>query len=337
MRITRDTLLKLARQTVQQRMFNNLDIIAAYLTGSLLTEDPFLGSSTDIDLVFVHRSVPPASREIVCMSDDIHIDIFHRKKTDYEPPRELRVHPRLGFEIYAPELILETEHFFEFTQASVRAGFDDPENRLKRSYTYLNAARQRWMDLQFGGQEPGPKVVMKYLQAVEDAGNAVAVLNGPPLTERRFLLTLKERADALERPGLSAGLLGLIGGLELDASRIRTWFPEWESAYLVGGETHNYDLRIHAGRLNYYRQGCEIMLEEEFPQAAFWPLLYTWTLAVVNLPELDDHLRGWLSVVMEIGLMSTNFGEKLEGLDQYLDTIDEMLEEMTANHGLDPF
>jgi hypothetical protein len=35
MRVTRDSLLRIAKETVQERAYNDPDIIAAYLTGSL--------------------------------------------------------------------------------------------------------------------------------------------------------------------------------------------------------------------------------------------------------------------------------------------------------------
>ncbi len=336
MRVTKDTLLKLARQTAQQRMAADKNILAAYLTGSLLGEAPFLGGTADIDLVFVHHSAPPASREIVRLSNEISLDLLHRKKADYQPPRELRVRPRLGYEMYAPQLIQETEHFFEFTQASVRAGFDDPVNLMQRAYAFLRSARERWMVLQFGDQDTGPEEIGKYLQTVEDAADVVAVLTGPPLTERRFLPTLQSRAEALGRPGLSAGISGLVGGLDLDPALLREWLPAWEAAFTAAGQSHRYDPRLHAARLDYYRRGIESWLDGDTPQAALWPLLQTWTLALNALPPESGHLQNWQSVCMSLGLSGQAFGERLEGLDQYLDSLDEMLEGMTAQYGLEP-
>ncbi len=345
MRVTRDTLLKLARQTVQQRMAGDKGIVAAYLTGSLLGDDPFMGGAADIDLVFIHRSAPPASREIVRLSNEISLDLLHRKKADYQPPRELRVHPRLGHEMYDPQLVQETEHFFEFTQASVRAGFDDPVNLMQRAYAFLRAARERWMDLQFAEQAPGdalsqpkgPGTLVDYLSAVEDAANVVAVLTGPPLTERRFLPTLQFRAEALGRPGLAAGISSLAGGLDLDPALLREWLPAWEAAFTAAGQTHRYDLRLHAARLDYYRRGIETWLAGETPQAALWPLLQTWTLSANALPAGDSgHLQNWQSACAALGLGGEGFAERLEGLDRYLDTLDEMLEGMTAQYGLEP-
>ncbi|MEW5827724.1 MAG: hypothetical protein AB1846_02450 [Chloroflexota bacterium] len=336
MRVTRDTLLKLARQTVQERMDADKGILAAYLTGSLLGEDPFLGGAADIDLVFVHRSAPPASREIVRLSNEISLDLLHRKKADYQPPRELRGRPRLGYEMYDPQLIQETGHFFEFTQASVRAGFDDPANLMQRAYAFLRPARERWMGLQSGGQDAKPSTLVDYLSAVEDAADVVAVLTGPPLTERRFLPTLRSRAAAIGRPGLSAGISGLVGGLDLDPALLREWLPAWEAAFTAAGQTHRYDPRLHAARLDYYRRGIESWLDGDTPLAALWPLLQTWTLSVHALPADSGHLQSWQSACASLGLGGEGFAERLEGLDRALDTLDEMLEGMTAQYGLEP-
>ena len=43
MRVTRESLIRIARETAQQRAYDNRDLIAAYLTGSLLTQEPMLG------------------------------------------------------------------------------------------------------------------------------------------------------------------------------------------------------------------------------------------------------------------------------------------------------
>ena len=51
MRITREALLKLAHEAAVQRARVNREITCIYLTGSLLSEAPLLGGTTDIDLI----------------------------------------------------------------------------------------------------------------------------------------------------------------------------------------------------------------------------------------------------------------------------------------------
>ena len=165
MRVTRESLIRIAKETAQERSYNNKEIIAAYLTGSLLTDDPLLGGVTDIDLVLVTANNPPMRREIVALTPDFHLDISFRAKAEYNPPRELRVNPWLGYEIYDPMLLYESQHFFEFTQAAVRAGFEfrEPALMLQRCRTLLDHGRKIWFDLMDVGEDTGPKDVASIL------------------------------------------------------------------------------------------------------------------------------------------------------------------------------
>ena len=114
-----NSLIRIAKENAQERSFNDRSIVAAYLTGSLLADgDPMLGGTTDIDLVFVHNTPPALIREIVKLTPDFHLDIRHRSKSEFKSPRELRTDPYLGYEMYDPMLLSESEKFFEFVQAS---------------------------------------------------------------------------------------------------------------------------------------------------------------------------------------------------------------------------
>jgi Nucleotidyltransferase domain. len=62
--ITRELLVKFAREYVAKKTRPSNDIVAVYLTGSVLTEDPLIGGSTDIDLVVVHKENPLFEREV---------------------------------------------------------------------------------------------------------------------------------------------------------------------------------------------------------------------------------------------------------------------------------
>ena len=121
MRITRESLIRIAKENSQERAFNDRDIVAAYLTGSLVSDaDPIFGGTADIDLVFVHSQRPGVVREIVKLTPDFHLDIIHRSKDDFKSPRELRTDPMLGCEMYDPLLLYQREKFFEFVQEGPR-------------------------------------------------------------------------------------------------------------------------------------------------------------------------------------------------------------------------
>jgi hypothetical protein len=333
MRITRDLLLRLAKENTEERAYNTESIIAAYLTGSLLNEEPLLGGTTDIDLVFVHNGPPALPREIKALSPDIHLDIHHRYEKEYDPPRALRSDPWLGYELYAPQLLYETKHFFEFHQASLRAGFDEPKNLLKRSFTILNTARKNWVDLQLSASETSPDTILHYLEALHLAANSIAELTGPPLAERRFLMDLPARAEAIERPEFARGFLGLLGGSELSAGPLTEWLPEWESYFAFAAEATGTDIRIHNARQAYYKSAIAEMLEGENPLTALYPLLLTWTLSAKSLPE--NQIDAWENACILLKIGGEHFESRLEGLDQYLDNIEEMLEKMIFLHGFE--
>jgi hypothetical protein len=336
MRVTRESLIRIARETVQQRTYNNKDIIAAYLTGSLLNEDPFLGGVTDIDLVLVTANTPPMSREIVGLTPDFHLDISYRAKADYDPPRELRSNPWLGYEVYDLMVLYEARHFIEFTQSAVRAGFEfhGPALVLQRCRKLLDHGRQIWFDLMDVGDAAGPKEVAKYLKSIYHAVNVIAELQGPPLPERRLLLLYPDLAEQAGRPGLSVGLLGLLGATALDMSMLGSWIAGWESEFKAAYETGKADVRIHPARLNYYKKCFEAMLESDTPGALLWPLLNTWTSAAVALPEGES--QAWREACQTLGLVGERFAGHVEGLDHYRDELDILLEENAQANGLEP-
>ncbi len=223
MRITRDALLKFARSTVEQRTRYNRHVVCVYLTGSLLDEEPLLGGAADIDLIFIHDIDPDKPREILPLTDTIHLDIAHLSQTQFLQPRSLRTDAWVGsYLVHGPMLLHENQHWFEYTQAAVFAGFNTPEYRLRRARPLAEDARQIWWNLRTGGENaaPGPAAVQGYLRALEQAANAVACLSGPPLTERRFMLQFPDRAAAVDKPGLAQGLVDLYSAqlLEPDAT-----------------------------------------------------------------------------------------------------------------------
>jgi len=98
-------------------------------------------------------------------------------------------------------------------------------------------------------------------------------------------------------------------------------------------ENSHVDPRIHPARLNYYEKAIRAMLSGETPHAALWPLLQTWTLAVDGLP--DDALTTWRSACEQLGLTAPAFEEHVNGLDQYLDEVEALLDELATEHGLE--
>ena len=336
MRVTRDSLLRIAGDTAQERGLKDRNIVAAYVTGSLAGEaDPMIGGTADIDLIFVHAGESVPAREFIRLTPDFHLDIGHRLRAEFKSPRELRSDPWLGWEMFAPMLVYEREKFFDFTQAAVRGGndFEGPVMKLQRCRKLLSHGRKIWMDLGDAGAKAGPKEAVLYMKSLFHAGNAVAGLSGPPAFERRFLLEFPERARQAGRPGMAAGMLGLLGIGEMPRQDVLDgWLADWKSAFDGAAEGGAADQRIHPARLNYYEKGIRGLLEGEMPQAAMWPLLQTWSLAAAALPE-GKH-GAWRAAFESLGLAGPRFAEHVEGLDQYLDEVEILLDEVAAANGL---
>jgi hypothetical protein len=331
MRITRETLIRIAKETAQKRALGDPGLVAAYLTGSLRSENPFLGNSTDIDIVLVHAGQPKVRREILPVTDEIHLDIVHNPRSEYEKPKDLRINPWLGPELYDPLPLYVSQHFFEFIQAGVRAEYAEPANVMARARRNAEHARQIWSGLQLS-QETGPVRLLSYLKGVNHAANAIALLTGGPLAERRFMLQFPERAGAAGAPGLVDDLLGLLGGDKGDAATLSEFLTDWEKAFVDAASRKKVHSSIAAPRLAYYKLAFEAMLAGESPQSVLWPLVHTWTLSAAVLPS--THQSKWQAACETLGLSGEGFNERLKGLDRFLDTIEELLEKRAASYGL---
>jgi hypothetical protein len=331
MRVNRTLLLKIAHDTVIERTYSDRSILAAYLTGSLLEEEPLIGKATDIDLVFVHIDTPKIEREIKRLSDQVHLDIAHHDRDLYKQARQLRQDPWLGPTIFRCQILHDPHHFMDFTQAGVRSQFDHPENVLERSRQELEQARGIWMNLSLNAGEPNPQVIARYLGAVEHSANAIASLSGAPLTQRRFLLHFQERAEATGQAGLYIGLLGLLGAIDLEKDLIRGWLPTWSAAFNAASGTSQPPIDLHPDRYSYYYEAMATYVDSLQPIVALWPLLLTWTGAIVTLmqeqaPFAETHRQHWEKACQHLGFNSAAFEERLTALDAYLDTTEELLE-----------
>jgi len=331
MRITRSTLQKIAKDTVAQRVKTDRNLMAALLVGSTLMEDPFLGHATDIDIVFVCFNEPESARQIVKLTNEITLDLYFVENAAFEPPRKLRTDSLLGHVMYDSQPLYETQHFFEYTQAIVRAGFDDPVNVLTRARQHSLPARELWMEMTLAGSSR-PTDVLKYLQAVYHAANAVAGLSGPPLTDRRFLLEFADRARSTGRPELNDALLNLLGAPNVAAAELIGMLPTWTTAYHAAG--NNADFLIHPDRLAYHYNALEFLLQGNNPIAALWLLIHTWTAAAASLPEYGPEYVAWKAVLEGLGLLGKGFEEKVQALDRFLDVTEELFDGIAADNGI---
>jgi len=334
MRITRETLLKAAKNFVDQRAHTDHDLVAVYVVGSLLTEEPLLGGTADIDLVFIQNRTPDVPREIVRLTAEVTLDIAYYDEADYRHPRHLRLDPWVGSSLCDTRIVLyDTQHWFEFTQSSVGSQFYIPENVLSRSLLQSEKARNLWESMQ-SSVGSHPLKLLNYLKSVKSAANAVASLSGPPLTERRFLLKYPDRTAEIGRPGLAAGMMGLLGADLAEPERVQTWLSGWHASLQALEGEKDIPIRLNPYRFPYYERAVEAILASDHPQAVLWPLLRTWTLACSCLPSDSPHLVPWQEACEHLHLGSNHFEEKLSALDAYLDTIEETLEKWGEENGV---
>ncbi len=333
MRIQRNMLLKLAEDTVKKAVAADRSLLAIYLQGSLLGESPLIGNTADIDLFYIHNDEVELEREIVRVSDEVHLDIAHHSHRLYRQPRALRLHPWLGPAIYGCKIMYDPQHFIDFVQASVRGQFSTPQNVLERVRQQAEHARQMWEALNELSHPPAPADVALFLRAMEHATQAIAGLSGANLTERRFLMDLPPRAQAVRKPGLAVGFSGLLGATSVDAEKMQAWLPEWRAAYLALEETSR-PMRLHPQRLPYYERAIEAMLGGERPSEALWVLWHTWTAAMHALPEAAPQLKAWKKAGEQLGLLGAAFTSKVRGLDAYLDQVEELLEAWARENGV---
>ena len=323
MRITRDLLLNIAENTAKEKATGDPSIVGVYLYGSVLEgSEPLLGGTADIDLVCIHENYD-RQREIIRLTEDVTLDIEHHDKASYQPPKELRLQPELGSMAFSAKPLHDPEHFIDFVQAAVRGMFWEHDNVLMRTSRLLQDARRAWLRFHNSPLEFSPEQVASYLQALEDSANAVVCLTGMPQGDRRFLLEFPARAEAVGQPGLYPGLLGLIGGGIEIAEAVPDWLPDWDADFMTINLGYEVPPALHKHRQAYYRRSFKDLLEGEHPEAVLWPFLRTWTEMALTMPS---QAQSWRAVCEELGLIGAGFEGRLDGLDAYLDRLEELLE-----------
>lgn len=335
MRITRDLLLKAAKTVVQQQTMRDKHILCAYLTGSVLDDLPLLGGTVDIDLIFVHDQPPPEPREIIRLTPDVHLDIAHHDQSIYNQPRELRVDPWIGsYLLKDPIVLYGTQHWFEFIQATVSASFHQPETVLLRALPLAEKARQTWLDFQLNPQESSPDRIWSYLQSLEQASNSLAILEGAPLTERRFLLEFPKRVSDLGYPGMAAGLVDLIAPKMPSSDVFERWIRDWKMTLEKTGKEEQCPLHLSPIRHGYYTRAVEALHTDE-PAAALWILLHTWTRAILNFQSDEESFENWKNCLTELEIYGEHFQKCMNNFDHFLDQVEEIIEKWADKNGID--
>lgn len=334
MRINREILMKAARDTTAKMVNQNHRLVCVYLTGSMLSSEPMLGGTTDIDLVVIHDDEIFIEREIIPLNDDIHFDISHLPSAFFRQTRNLRVDPWIGsYMCLNPICLHDSQHWFEFTQAGICSQCDRPDYILQRSRAMSEAARQNWFAVNSIPKTEGNNRLVNYLKSLECAANAIALLSGAPLTERRFLLEYPERAEKIGRPGLSSGLIDMLMMDSPSDNEWDQWLQDWETALIETGNIDKCPPRLYSSRTHYYVRSAAA-LHSDHPSAALWILIHSWSLACTILNDSSPSMIAWQDISKKLGLNQENIKNRMDELDAYLDMVDETLDWWGNEHGV---
>jgi hypothetical protein len=334
MRLTRELLINAARSATSDLLLRDDDVVCVYLTGSVLGEQPLIGGTTDVDLICVHSIKAPVQRELQVLGEDYHLDIAHFTQGQFGQNKTLRLNPWLGsFLCYNPIMLYDTQHWFEFTQAGVFAHFLEPSYVIQRVRPFIQQARQKWLELDQVHAEPNVDYLWKYIKALEYAGNSLACLVGVPLTERRFIQGLPARTEALERPGLSSGLVDLFCPPEDIELNWSAWLEDWRNIILAANEIKHFPIGINSLRIPYYEKSI-LSLIQEYRSSALWILLRTWTLALTHLPKRTPEATPWHQFVQTLNLGKEQFPARLKELDTYLEAVEETIDVWAKQNGV---
>lgn len=322
MRVTRNMLLETARNYVKDQTFNNPDIACVFLIGSLAGEDPFLGESTDIDLVFIHNTEPAFSREIYSLGDDFQFDILHYPRRVFNQPKDLRQDPWLGCLFCdAPFVLYDSYHFYDYLRAGIFSNFFSPSNIYARSQSFYTSARDRWMNLQHQVDEFSADTVYDYLLTLYDAGNCIISLTGKPLPERRFLSGLETCTTYLGRPGLASGMRDLYGLNDYTAFPWETHLQQMNTAIAALSEKSYCPPQFSSTRFKYYQQAVSFY-QTDRPDEALWILFWVWTNVIHALPKRAPEGKDWKSFCEQTNFTKDIFSLKIQQLDSYLEAVD---------------
>lgn len=328
MRITRDSLLNLAREHSAKLAAKDRGLVCVYLTGSLLKSEPFIGGVTDIDLVCVHDRPVNASREIVRINADVHLDIAHYTLEDFSPARKLRSDPWIGNALEHGAISLQdSTHWFDQTRSTAISQFWQPANVVARCRRFLTPARQNWQALTEGTLPQGIKRVQSYLDSIRGAANAVAVISGMPLTVRRLFIDFADHCQKAELPNLVGDLVDLFTSPDVTDESWDVWLAGLSNTFDALKTIKTIPPSIHPDRRNYFEKAIYSMAEER-PAASVWVLLDVWTMAAANLNKSDPAYKEWQIFCKQLGLDPKTLSFRLDALDSALDQVEELIDSL---------
>lgn len=335
MRITHGLLLKNAKQWVMERQATDRSLVCAYLSGSLAdsddAEDALIGGTGDVDIVCVHNSLNPPDRELVRLTDRIHLDIWPVSQSAYEDPKLLRMNPWLGHDlIRKPPVLFDKNHWFDFVLAGAFSKYDHPENVALRAMYFLNTARERLQAMAFS-EVAAHKWLSAYLQTLSDGANLLAVMSDGPLSTRRLLLAFPARAADLGIPQWTGRLIEAFSRGVPESDTLAQWIRQWDELFDRQVKTTGMPPDLDPLKIPYYRQAMESFAPSA-PMSALWILLFTLGQHLAISTETTP--PPVIEILQSVGLGEDTREEREESLEALIDDAEEVLEEWAQNRGL---
>jgi len=335
MQANQEVLYKLARDYVARKTRGANDLVSVYLTGSVLHDEPLLGGTTDIDLVVVHKEHPTVEREVQRVSYEVSFDIQHHHQSFYAFHRRLRLNPWLGEALCSHDSVLyDTGHWFDYIQAGVSSQYMTPENIYLRAQVFSEKARQEWFELDDPQDIPFSSWVDLYFKVVYTAANALAVLGGPALTNRRFLLDFPGRVEAFGQLNLAGDLNRLVSGDFGKADIYKKWRPLWEEVFDTVSKAPHCPPNLVPARKAYFFTAADAIADSGSTHAAFWPMLESWRGAIQVLTGEANYEADWHQFLADLGIRPETKAHCSSRLDAFIDAGETVLADWKARYGL---
>ncbi len=309
----------------------DLNLLAMYLTGSLLGDEPLFGGITDLDVVCLYNLAPEQTVEVRPLPGGVHLDVRHWPREQVEPPRKLRLDPWLGHEIYYAQPLYDPQHFLDFVQSGARSRFHHPEVAARRAWNLLEQARSAWANL-LQAEPLTPAQVQSFLETVYTAMHIPATLHGRVLPWRRAAVLWRQEAAAAGHPEWVAGWLQVLAAPGVTVEALRAALTPWAAAWQAARTAAPQDPAFHPAREQYYRAGLTALLAQEPPTQALLLLLATWSWALRAAGADAAPRAEWEATLQAWGWEDAD--ARLTALDQWLDALEAYLEQWMQAQGV---
>ena len=321
MKLTNDLLQKIALDFVKEKAANDYAVKAVGLFGSVLKEDAIVRNSADVDLM-IWESYGSQRREIVELTEDVHLDIEYFSVDDFQQTVELRSMPYKGYLVYGCKPLHDPDHVLDFVQAGVRGNFFETENVMARVDTLLSGARDRWLKYQMTHNVSAELFAQFYFEMLHDVLQSVVLYEDQPLGVRRMLIEFPDYAKKAGDVSLFADVLGLLGVAGMDLTILRNWLNDWSEDYDAVQSLPTINPSIDAIKKNYYFKSMEDQLDSDVPLTAAWTMLFTWVEMATFAEQRGFDGLHWGEVAKTLGFVESEFGIKMKAMDAFLDKVE---------------